>query len=288
MKISKAKVEESIAQKCIELGLKSDDSNAHYVTDPQCNLINSVKNWVEIEAELGNGQGGELAPQEEAPPKFQAFHSSTALCVNTLSKFKENLSDFDFIGYRVFKKACFEKKLKTGISTANLDFYAETANSILGFESKFTETLEAKLPNQIRKRKNGEIVGNLSVYSKKFEKLNNAPKSFISVLEKYVAVKDKLYLDVAQLIKHSIGLLNKAKEDRKEPVLVYIYWVPSNWHELELYRQHEIEIAAFKNDISRHLTFISMSYLDFWSMYENNTTFSSHIKEVTNRYLLKV
>lgn len=275
MKIVKSKVEEAITQRCYDLGLKTDESNGHYAVSSEENLLR-IKNWNTIEAELNKGQGNELNPKSGLP-KFNAFHSSSALGVNNFSFFKEKLDQFEFLGFKDFLEAVFEKKLPTGISTPNLDFYVENANSILGFESKFIETLSAKLPNH---------EGNLTKYVNRFNELKNTPDDFINLIQSYIDITDKQYLDVAQLIKHSIGLLNKANDEDKDPILVYIYWVPTNWKEFELYRQHEIEIAAFKNDISRHLTFISMSYLDFWSLYENNTTFSSHIKEVMNRYKL--
>ena len=79
--------------------------------------------------------------------KFNAIHSSSALAVNNFAPFKEQFDSLSFMNYSNFIEASFEKKLPTGISTPNLDFYLETKFEIIGIEAKFTEHLSKKLPN---------------------------------------------------------------------------------------------------------------------------------------------
>ena len=75
-----------------------------------------------------------------------------------------------------------------------------------------------------------------------------------------------MFLNVAQLIKHSIGLL-KNKEN-KEAILVYIYWQPKRWDIngafQKIYEQHNREIEDFTKRINKFITFKHLSYSDLW------------------------
>lgn len=99
-----------------------------------------------------------------------------------------------------------------------------------------------------------------------------------------------------QLIKHGIGIIKKAQSENEfilnkmltQPVLVYIYWQPSNWCNFEIFCKHADEIEEFKTLIKPFLTFIPLSYLDFWKAYENDKLFGGHIEKVKERYLLEL
>lgn len=101
-----------------------------------------------------------------------------------------------------------------------------------------------------------------------------------------------MHLDVAQLIKHFIGITNKrilkykfiSNRINVLPVLVYIYWQPANWYNIDIYCQHAKEIEDFKVRIEPFLVFIPISYLEFWKMYENDKIFGTHIQKVKERY----
>ena len=47
------------------------------------------------------------------------------------------------------------------------------------------------------------------------------------------------YLDAAQLVKHSLGLMRGCPQ----AMLVYLYWEPRNWREFREFREHREEIA---------------------------------------------
>lgn len=255
--------------------------NKGYVNSNEENLIKPFANWDEIKKELNDGQGNELKH------KFNATHSSSALAVNNFAPFKEHYKDFSFLNYSEFIEASFEKKLPTGISIPNLDFYLETKFEIVGIESKFTEHLSKKLPNHDK---------NLNKYLN-HPKLDYLSKDFHNdLIEHYANENDKMYLDVAQLIKHGIGIIKKAQTKYKfilnamitQPILVYIYWQPNNWYNHDIFRKHADEIEIFKKKIQPFLTFIPLSYLDFWKSYENDRIFGNHIKDVKERYLFKI
>lgn len=261
------------------IGLSPDTKG--YVEEERNNLIDNFKNWDKISNELYRGQGSELKPNKNGVVKFRAVHSSAALCVNTFAPFKHNKSNFTFLDYSGFTEATFEKKLPTGISTPNLDFYLENECAIIGIESKFTEVLSKKVPNHDQ---------NLEKYQNRKE-LAHLHDSFNRIIQDYIDCKESLYLDVAQLIKHSIGLINKAKKPepiKKTPILVYLYWQPNNWNEYDKYITHADEIASFQKSIEKIISFIPMSYFEFWELFKNDPNFSSHIELVKNRYSISL
>lgn len=290
--MEKERIEKAIRDHCIALGMKINHQGQGYVSTNEENLIQIFHNWDIIKAEIETGQGNELKGDEINPPKFNAVLSSSALGVNNFAPFKEHINQFCFYNYTDFKEGTFEKKLPTGISTPNLDFYLEGSYNVIGIESKFTENLYAKLPNQTNRN---EKQGNLEKYLNR-KKLSFLPDGYEqTVIEFYKDYDRKMHLDVAQLIKHAIGLINKASTKYKfilnqiytNPVLVYIYWQPSNWYAFDIYKHHEQEIEEFKRRIDPFIHFIPISYLEFWKIYEKTPLFSAHIEKVKRRYYLK-
>ena len=156
MEITKTIVIRRIAEHCMELGLKFIDN---YLDCNEDNLLYQYANWDLISSEISEGGGGELRGNKS---KFKAIFSSSALCVNNFAPINQFISDYTFLGDTNFTYSRFEKGLPTGISTPYLDFYIENKNTIYAFESKFTEVLDAKLPNSINRK--GETVGNLQKY----------------------------------------------------------------------------------------------------------------------------
>lgn len=276
---------ENIFAKCKSLKMNFNEKG--YVNSNEENLVEIFDNWKDIKQEISNGQGGELTPDKNGVIKFNAVHSSSALAVNNFSILKKHKHKLTFLNFSNFNRIEFEKKLPTGISTPNLDVYFETNYETIGVESKFTEFLTPKLPN---------IQGNLSKYLNN-NKLEYLPKKFNSdLIEYYVNVTDKMYLDVAQLIKHGIGIINKAQNRYKfiinammsQPVLVYIYWQPLKWYNFDLFRKHNDEIIEFQKRIKPFLTFIPISYLDFWQMFINDRVLGNHICKLKERYLIEL
>jgi len=247
--------------KILKAKSKADTDEKGYILsmNPEENLFKKLDNWNEIEAEIGKGQGSELKIDKNKRMKFCALHSSSALCVNNFAMLKQSPCEITFLDYENFTEATFEKKLSTGISTPNLDFYLENDNTIIGIESKFTEYLTSSIEHTKE---------NLSKYFMR-EELNFLPRLFESVILNYINCPNKMYLDVAQLIKHSIGLL-KNKGD-KEAILVYIYWTPkdlnSNGEYKKIYEQHKYEIEDFEKRINKFLKFEYLSYTEFWGKY---------------------
>ena len=245
--------------------------------NPKDNLYKPLDIWDEIKNEISKGQGNELK-NKEGRIKFCALHSSSALCVNNFANFKKHHKEVSFFGYSGFTEAVFEKKLPTRISTPNIDFYLENHNTIIGIESKFTEYLKAKFDY---------TKGNLCKYFMR-EELNYLPYSFGSTILNYINTAKPMHLDVAQLIKHSIGLLNN--KGNKDAVLVYIYWKPKSWSQKgeyqKIYEQHQYELEEFSQRINKFITFKYISYLEFWNDYEK--IWDEDVSKIREKYELEL
>ena len=169
-----------------------------------------------------------------------------------------------------------KKKISTGISTPNLDFYLENSETIIGIESKFTEYLTSKMEHTKE---------NLCKYFIR-EELNFLPRLFDSVILNYINSPDKMFLNVAQLIKHSIGLLKN--EEKKEAILVYIYWKPKSWNPngeyQKIHEQHNNEIEDFAKRINKFITFRYLSYSEFWENFKEYNIQENDITIIKEKY----
>jgi len=264
----------AIQSHCSEMGM-SFDTDARVATAME-NLVCPLRQWPRIREELENGGGSELQSEGGKRPKFHSLHSSAALCVNAFAPVKEEAANVRLLGYGPFSVARFEMKLKTGISTPNLDFYLEDDDHVVGIESKYTEWLTPKLPNHD---------GNLTTYLNRANKLRAVPDGFVrEVIGHYASVREKLFLDAAQLVKHTLGLLARAAENDTSPVLAYVYWVPGNDIDLAEHNRHVLEIADFEQRISPFLDFRALSYAELWKVLEDELYYRDTARLLRARY----
>jgi len=269
-----------IIEKLREKSTKDTDEKGYLKSmKAEDNLYKIIDNWNTIKDEIGKGQGSELNIKN-GRMKFCALHSSSALCVNNFAIFKQNLEDISFLQNSNFTEAVFEKKISTGISTPNLDFYLENSETIIGIESKFTEYLTSKTEHTKE---------NLCKYFMR-EELNFLPRLFDSVILNYINSPDKMFLNVAQLIKHSIGLLKN--KGNKEAILVYIYWKPKSWNSIgeyqKIYEQHNYEIEDFAKRINKFITFRHLSYKDLWENYKEYKIQEKDIITIQEKYNIDI
>lgn len=248
----------------IEKSLISNENG--YVSLNQENLVDGI-NIDLFETDLLAGSGNELEN------KFNALYSSSALTVNSFALIKK-FSNFKFLGYTDFVKINFERQFRTGLkgTPPNLDFVLENNKTIIGFESKYLELLKkTKASFEVSYNKT-----NLS-YLKKF---------WIDLIKKYNH-KSSL-LDVAQLIKHSIGMINQASN--KKLILVYIYWTPINKSEYDEYKIHETELTNFANELKgqNDIEFISLTYDELWNQYDNFPELKDYSKNLRMRYSIEI
>ena len=100
----------------------------------------------------------------------------------------------------------------------------------------------------------------------------------------------KMFLDVAQLIKHSIGLINYKHKTQKNVILVYIFWTPNNSELFPEYLTHTEELKEFNEKINSFddLKFVSMTYDQFWENDSNSEIFKGHYVKVKGRYKIEI
>ncbi len=272
---------DEIIGKLKEITTKDIDKKGYIISMyPEDNLLQTIANWDIIKEEIGNGQGSELKIDKNDRRKFCALHSSSALCVNNFALFKQNHENISFFSKTNFTEAVFEKKLPTGISTPNLDFYIENSDTIIGIESKFTEYLNSNI-NHTKE--------NLGKYFMR-EELSFLPRLFDSIILNYLNCPDKMFLNVAQLIKHSIGLLKN--KGNKEAILVYVYWQPKRWDKngafQRIHEQHNKEIEDFAQRISKFITFKHLSYSDLWEEFKECNILEKNIEFIKDKYDIEI
>ena len=214
---TRKRVEKIITEKSNLQNLKG------YVSSNQDNLIKDVTMDL-FQTDLNSGSGNELKN------KFNAIFSSSAMAVNNFALIKK-LSTFEFLGHKNFNKIAFERQFRTGLkgTPPNLDFVLDNEKVIIGFESKYLELLAKKEVN----------------FKKSYNKanLNYLDKFWFELIEQYNSTKS--HLDIAQLVKHSIGMINQAKNEKL--ILVYIFWTPKNKNEYPEYKIHQEELDIFSN-----------------------------------------
>ena len=234
-----------------------------YVKNPADNVFDFITPDL-YEDDLKQGDGHEL------DSNFKALYSSSALCVNSFAIVKKYVSDIELFGFKDFYSAQFEKHLFTGLGgfSPNLDFFLENDTTFIGIESKFLEPLEMTTAD---------------FSDSYFSDKNRFPEIKI-LMEKYKNYSG--YLDVAQLLKHSMGLKNNC--GLKKPVLLYVYWRPENYTDYEVYSALEKELESFSSDLRDVIEFRYFSYEEIWNEISKNEKLQGFVEPVKKRYLLTI
>ncbi|MHA2278461.1 MAG: PGN_0703 family putative restriction endonuclease, partial [Candidatus Kariarchaeaceae archaeon] len=236
-----------------------------YLTKPAHNLLPGLR-LEQFESELSSGSGNELAG------KFRAVHSSSALAANTFAPFKVNPAELDLIGIHGFRSINFEQKLPTGLggTPPNIDLLAENESNMVAVESKFLEYFGPKKPSF------------KSSYTK-----NAFPKAEEKWLDLIERLRDGTpkYLDVAQLIKHYLGLCNTIDCSKRQVTLLYLFWEPENRDEFELFQTHRNELDEFSEDVNgTSIRFVYKSYPELWTEWERKGIYKEHLGNLRDRY----
>ena len=96
------------------------------------------------------------------------------------------------------------------------------------------------------------------------------------------------HLDVAQLVKHYLGLRKRFPGGQKV-FLVYFFWKPLNAVNFAEYSQHAEDIKKFQNAVSENGTvqFISMDYLQLWDSWSGDAGLEEYAKLLKERYCVE-
>jgi hypothetical protein len=217
-----------------------------YVGSYKQNLLPGIKKeW--FYEELIEGKGSELINRNGISPKFCSIASSTCLAVNSFTPWKQCINKIQVSGLKNFKKFTFEMQCPNGLPgiNPNLDLFFEGDDVVLGVESKFLE---------IFNRPNTEFKKGYDTISDK-----RRDSSYFKLINSIRTTKRLFdFFDVAQIIRHYLGLTYCYKN--KKIFLLYLYWRPMNWNELDVYKKHYNEIERFKKFVKNDstATFLSM------------------------------
>ena len=92
------------------------------------------------------------------------------------------------------------------------------------------------------------------------------------------------YLDVAQLIKHYLGLSNTIDCSNRQVTLLYLFWEPENRDDFELFQAHRDELEEFSMEVEgTSIRFVFKSYPGLWAEWEEKGIYKEHLGNLRNR-----
>ena len=240
-----------------------------YASRLEENLIDGVHPG-QFEADYRAGAGRELGG------KMRAAHSSAALVVNTFAPWRERPATMTIGGFGDFTALRFEAVYPTGLggTSPHLDVLAEGACT-LAVESKLVEYLTPK------------VGAFSSAYDTIADFRCDSPWfRLIAKLRAHPAAYR--YLDAAQLVKHSLGLMRGCPQ----ATLLYLYWEPVNWHEFREFREHRDEIAGLGAVLGASSPPLrAMTYAQLWEEWSGvdcHDWLRIHIERLRQRYELPI
>lgn len=261
---------DNLAEACLEVSPSVRLDSLGYLSDYQEALIEGVHPDAFV-ADLMAGAGNELEG------KFRAPHSSSALAVNAFGWFAGKPGLASLAGHEGLELVGFEQKFPTGLARAqppNLDVVLHGARGLVGVESKCLEYLS---PKEIKfsPRYRDEIV----------DERRDGP--WFAEMIRLIKEERSSYrhLDVAQLIKHALGLSYRQERD---VTLVYVWWEPANADEIPVFAAHREEVMRFAETIGGGaLAFAAISYSELWAEWASSPdeTMRRHSANLQRRYV---
>lgn len=259
------------AQRCWAESARVDFDPNGYVRLRKQNLFRALS--AQVEKSLRSGAGSELDPRDEAPPKFHALHSSSALAVNVFAYWEDQdlrpLTEALGIGPASGPPE-FERTFETGLrgTAPHLDIVLPLAtNELFAIESKFTEWLtpksRSKPPFRAAYLNEGENLWSM-LGLHQCQQLAQDIQDRRQVFE---------HLDAPQLLKHALGLANQTGEGFS---LGYLYF---DWGGDEG-ESHRREIEQFRRRVGDEIRFTPMSYQTLFRRL-TTTCGSAHIEYLT-------
>ena len=224
----------------------------------------------QTQADFEAGAGRELNRSMRKP------HSSSALAVNSFERWRSDPAHLELAGFRSFETIGFEKKYPTGLSGTppHLDLVAEATEAVVAVESKCLEYLTPQIPD----------------FKPSYKTLADeyGTRSWFRYVTE--GVTSSLHLDVAQLVKHWLGLCRSYPD--QTVTLLYLYWEPENWRQVPECRRHRYEIQDFADHVAGDaVRFAALSYAELWAHWERLLAapwVTDHVTRLRQRYALAV
>ncbi len=242
-----------------------------YVARPEDNLIDEVC-LDQFESDVIEGAGNELKG------KFLAVHSSTALAVNSFAPFKSTPSRLTCCGKSGFDSIRFERECRTGLrggTHPHLDVWLASQSEVIAIESKLTEYFDLKS----------------ATYTDSYQRKTfpHAEDCWWDVLEESKTA-GKYHLDVAQLVKHYLGLVRHLEtSDVRSVTLLYLYWEPKNAERVDACLQHREQVQAFQHRVAASkIQFEFQSYANLWNEWQQDERLTTHVENLRARYEVEI
>lgn len=243
-----------------------------YVEDVGSNLISGVTEEM-IESDYRSGSG------KEWQKKIRAIHSSAALAANTFGRWKNDPEILKILRQSGFESPRLEAQCPTGLkgTPPNLDVLLKSQNVVIGVESKFLEPLKLTKPEFSKSYLSKEIA---PLWEKPWKTLFDQVRQW-----------QPSHLDIAQLIKHYLGLRKRQEyQYGRQVFLLYIYWKPRNADIFPEYSEHEKaiqKVQAIVADGSK-VQFVAMDYLELWQAWAKDTDMAEHARSLQARYCVEI
>lgn len=226
-----------------------------------------------------DGDGSELRDGLHRPAKMRALHSSSALAVNFFDYWSDRdatplLSAFGLEGPA--EPIAFERQFPTGLegNSPNLDLAVKLASgTTVAIESKFSEWLTPKSPKK-KAFKPKYFPPNRELWADVALPACQSLANDINVGHDHYQ-----FLDVPQLLKHSLGLATQLS-GQFALYYMYFYW-PCPEHE-----RHCDEISRFDDRVGLEVQFRAVTYQDIFSSLQRfrNSIDPSYLGYLRSRY----
>ncbi|MEI8016386.1 MAG: hypothetical protein WCH20_16310 [Nitrospira sp.] len=264
----------------------SDGHYIDYAESVEANLIQGVP-FAQCREDYVLGKGSELIGRNGQPPKMAAMFSSSALVVNTFGPWRNDPLTLTLKAHQTLQSLKFEASCPNGLqqfspraTNPHLDVLLQSQDNVLGIESKCLEYLSLKEAS----------------FSNTYAKISDERNQ--SLWFQYIAVlreASHLYrhLDVAQLIKHALGLsYTYAGKQQNPPEILYLFWEPTNWKNFDEFKRHRDEIEQFSTAVrGDSLRFAALSYSELWEDWERRLSpdwLPQHVKNLLERYAVEI
>jgi hypothetical protein len=234
----------------------------------------------ELRRQLMTGDGHELDYGKNGErPDAHAANSSAALACNAFGIWigREHALRIDGIGgFSEPLKVEAKQRIFRGGRHPNLDGLAVGDDVVMGIESKLTEPLARHGPSSW-----SDAYGRDSCRAL----LSGGWQQALD--EARTGVYNTEYLDVAQLLKHALGV--SKQHPGRERHLLYVHWEPTDGDALPEVRTHRQEVLALHarvGDGSPRLH--TLTYAELWAQWEalDMSWLTEHVDQLGQRYAL--
>jgi hypothetical protein len=244
------------------------------VAELQDNLVDGVSPSL-FQADFWTDGGEEMQGEMRAP------HASSALAVNTFSRWRAEPHLLRFAGREGFTAFRFEQQLPTGLGgvPAYFDAFGEQGQHVVGAEIKCLEYLRKPSPKYLQ--------GFAETIEAACEKHGPATHGWLGVATRLKSTPDACkVLFAAQLVKQALALASH--KPRSQATLVYLYWEPSNGKEFDLFVRHRAELKDLAQRVAGdRIGFEFQSFAALWhqwSVLADPPWLAPHARALIRRY----